>query len=125
GTLWLDESSEIGPELQAKLLRVLQEGQLERVGSSMTMQVDARVIATTNRDLSQSIASGHFRQDLYYRLNVLPIHLPPLRDRLEDVGLLAEHFLANVAQREGKDPKRFDDEAIRIMKRYHWPGNVR
>ena len=125
GTLMLDEISEIGPELQAKLLRVLQEGQFERVGSSMTMQVDVRVIATTNRDLSQSIAAGHFRQDLYYRLNVLPIHLPPLRDRLEDVGLLAEHFLAKVAAREGKDPKRFDDEAVRIMRRYHWPGNVR
>lgn len=125
GTLLLDEISEITPELQAKLLRVLQEGQFERVGSSMTMQVDVRVIATTNRDLTASIAAGEFRQDLYYRLNVLPIHLPPLRDRLVDVPLLAEFFLNKVAAREGRAPKRFDDEAVGLMQQYAWPGNVR
>ena len=125
GTLLLDEISEIGPELQAKLLRVLQEGQFERVGSSTTMDVDARVIATTNRDLSGAIASGQFRQDLFYRLNVLPIHLPPLRERAEDVPLLTEHFLRKVAMREGSEPKRFSDEAIEVLQRYRWPGNVR
>ncbi len=125
GTLLLDEISEITPELQAKLLRVLQEGQFERVGSSMTMEVNARVIATTNRDLSGAIANGQFRQDLYYRLNVLPIHLPPLRQRMEDIPLLTEHFLRKVARREGSEPKRFDDEALQVLKQYRWPGNVR
>jgi len=125
GTLFLDEISEIGPQLQAKLLRVLQEGQFERVGSSLTMQVDARVIATTNRDLSRSVGDGTFRQDLYYRLNVLPIHLPPLRQRLEDIPLLAEHFLAQVALREGREPKRLAEEALGVMAGYNWPGNVR
>ena len=125
GTLLLDEISEIGPELQAKLLRVLQEGQFERVGSSLTRQVDVRVIATTNRDLPQSVASGDFRQDLYYRLNVLPLHVPSLRERLTDVPLLAEHFLSTVALREGKEPKRFRAESIDLMMRYSWPGNVR
>lgn len=125
GTLLLDEISEISPQLQAKLLRVLQEGQFERVGASMSMHVDVRVIATTNRDLPQSVAKGEFRQDLFYRLNVLPITLPPLRDRLEDVPLLAEHFLRRVAMREGRLAKRFDDEALTLLQRYSWPGNVR
>ncbi len=125
GTLLLDEISEISPELQAKLLRVLQEGQFERVGSSLTMQVDVRVIATTNRNLTESVARGEFRQDLYYRLNVLPIHLPPLRERLEDIPLLAEHFLTLVANREGREPKRFDEAALKLMQQYSWPGNVR
>jgi len=125
GTLLLDEISEIGPQLQAKLLRVLQEGQFERVGASISLQVDVRVIATTNRDLTQSVETGDFRQDLYYRLNVLPIHLPPLRDRLEDIPLLADHFLQQVAQREGGEAKRFNDQALELMQRYRWPGNVR
>lgn len=125
GTLLLDEISEISPQLQAKLLRVLQEGQFERVGSSLTMQVDVRVIATTNRDLSRSVADGTFRQDLYYRLNVLPIPLPPLKDRGDDIPLLADHFLEQVALREGKEVKRFDAEAKELLKAYHWPGNVR
>ena len=125
GTLLLDEISEISPQLQAKLLRVLQEGQFERVGASMSMQVDVRVIATTNRDLTQSVAKGEFRQDLFYRLNVLPVTIPPLRDRLDDVPLLAEHFLSRVALREGRPAKRFDDEALKILQQYAWPGNVR
>lgn len=125
GTLLLDEISEIGPQLQAKLLRVLQEGQFERVGSSTTMKVDVRVIATTNRDLSRSVADGTFRQDLYYRLNVLPLTLPPLRDRADDVPALAEYFLSQLAMREGRDPKRFDVEAIDLLRGYPWPGNVR
>ncbi|MFW6031954.1 MAG: sigma-54-dependent transcriptional regulator, partial [Phycisphaeraceae bacterium] len=125
GTLLLDEISEISPELQAKLLRVLQEGQFERVGSSTSMDVDVRIIATTNRDLTQSIAAGEFRQDLYYRLNVLPIHLPPLRERPGDIPLLAEHFLSKLARREGREPRAFDDEALRLLESYDWPGNVR
>lgn len=125
GTLLLDEISEISPTLQAKLLRVLQEGQFERVGSSITMQVDVRVIATTNRDLSRSVTDGSFRQDLYYRLNVLPIPLPPLHQRGEDIVLLADHFLQQVALREGIEAKRFDEEAQLLLKAYHWPGNVR
>ncbi len=125
GTLLLDEISEIDVALQAKLLRVLQEGQFERVGSSMTMQVDVRVVATTNRDLAACVAAGTFRQDLYYRLNVLPLHLPPLRDRADDVPLLAEHFLQKVALREGREPRRFDEQAMALLQRYPWPGNVR
>jgi DNA-binding NtrC family response regulator len=125
GTLLLDEISEISPQLQAKLLRVLQERQFERVGSSLSMPLDVRVIATTNRALTQSVMAGEFREDLYYRLNVLPIHLPPLRDRSEDVPLLVEHFMMQTAMREGRESKQFDDEALRLMKRYRWPGNVR
>ena len=125
GTLMLDEISEIKPSLQAKLLRVLQEQQFERVGSSLTMQIDVRVIATTNRNLQSEVLTGAFRQDLFYRLNVLPIHLPPLRDRREDIPLLAEHFLTKVAMREGKEVKQFEDSAIDLMQGYSWHGNVR
>jgi len=125
GTLLLDEISEISPELQAKLLRVLQEQSFERVGSSMTMKVDVRVIATTNRDLAAAVAAGDFRQDLYYRLNVLPIVLPTLRQRGDDVPLLVEHFLMQLAMRDGREPKRFDAEAMGLMQAYSWPGNVR
>ena len=125
GTLLLDEISEISPQLQAKLLRVLQERQFERVGASLPMKVEVRVIATTNRDLSKAVADGSFRQDLYYRLNVLPISLPPLSQRGDDLTLLSEQFLAQVAQRDGREPKRFDTEAIQLLKQYSWPGNVR
>ena len=125
GTLLLDEVSEVDPRLQAKLLRVLQEGQFERVGSSTTMSVDVRILATTNRDLTRSVAEGSFRQDLYYRLNVLPIYLPPLRERGDDVPALASHFLKMIAQREGGEPKRLDDEAAEMLSRHTWPGNVR
>ncbi|MEM7577841.1 MAG: sigma-54 dependent transcriptional regulator [Planctomycetota bacterium] len=125
GTLLLDEISEIGPTLQAKLLRVLQEGQFERVGSSQTRKVDVRVVATTNRDLTRSVADGTFRQDLYYRLNVLPVALPPLRERLDDVPALAEHFLAMAARREGKPTKQLTDEALQLFRQHAWPGNVR
>ncbi len=125
GTLLLDEVSEISPELQAKLLRVLQEQSFERVGSSLTLNVDVRVIATTNRDLAAAVAAGDFRQDLYYRLNVLPIILPSLRQRTDDIPLLIEHFLLQLAMRDGREPKRFDDESIGLMQQYTWPGNVR
>jgi DNA-binding NtrC family response regulator len=125
GTLLLDEISEIAPRVQAKLLRVLQERSFERVGSSMSIGVDVRVVATSNRDLPKAASTGEFRQDLFFRLNVLPIHLPPLRDRLDDVPLLAGSFLAATAAREGKPAKRLDAAALETMQAYPWPGNVR
>jgi two-component system, NtrC family, response regulator HydG len=125
GTLLLDEISEIAPEIQAKLLRVLQERCFERVGSSATRCVDVRVIATTNRDLPAEVAKGRFREDLYFRLNVLPLHMPALRERSEDMPALAAHFLAEVAQREGKPVKRLDQHAAAMFATYAWPGNVR
>ena len=125
GTLLLDEISEIAPALQAKLLRVLQENAFERVGSSMTQQVDVRVIATTNRNLKEAVAEGKFRQDLYYRLNVVPVELPPLRQRVEDVPELCKHFLHAIAKREKSVFRHIEHEAVRYMQRYPWPGNVR
>jgi two-component system, NtrC family, response regulator HydG len=125
GTLLLDEVSEIGQHIQAKLLRVLQERAFERVGSSTTIGVDVRVVATSNRDLPQAVGRGEFRQDLFFRLNVLPIHLPPLRDRLEDVPLLARHFVAEICRREGRSPLEFETGAMALMQTYAWPGNVR
>jgi transcriptional regulator with GAF, ATPase, and Fis domain len=125
GTLLLDEVSEVSPQIQAKLLRVLQERAFERVGSSLTMGVEVRVIATSNRDLPAASTRGDFRQDLYFRLNVLPVPVPPLRERIEDVPLLAEHFAQEVCRREGRKPLRFDDRAISLLQSYAWPGNVR
>mgnify|MGYP000190006636 CR=1 FL=1 len=125
GTLLLDEISEIAPGLQAKLLRVLQENQFERVGSSLTQEVDVRVIATTNRNLSQAVAENRFRQDLFYRLNVVPIELPPLRKRLEDIPELCRHFLHQIAKRERSAFRHIEPEALRLLQRYDWPGNVR
>jgi len=125
GTLLLDEISEISPRVQAKLLRVLQERCFERVGSSLSMGIDVRVIATSNRDLPKAVARGDFRQDLFFRLNVLPIHLPPLRDRLEDIPALVQHFASQTARREGKPVRRFTDDCLASLKTYTWPGNVR
>lgn len=125
GTLLLDEVSEIGTPLQAKLLRILQERAFERVGSSVTIGVDVRVIATSNRELPREVAQGRFRQDLFFRLNVLPVHLPPLRDRAEDVPELAEHFVRLIAAREGREVPEIEPGAQRLMMGYLWPGNVR
>ncbi len=125
GTLLLDEISEIAPSLQAKLLRVLQESVFERVGSSMSQQVDVRVIATTNRDLEACVVDGKFREDLFYRLNVVPIELPPLRQRSEDVPELCRHFLHQMAKRENSAFRHIESEAVRLLQRYSWPGNVR
>lgn len=125
GTLLLDEISEIPPALQAKLLRVLQESAFERVGSSVTQRVDVRVIATTNRELEKAVAEGKFREDLFYRLNVVPVELPPLRERLEDVPELARHFLEQIARRERSVVRHLEPEAVRVLQRYAWPGNVR
>ncbi len=125
GTLLLDEISEIAPALQAKLLRVLQESSFERVGSSLTQTVDVRVVATTNRDLEAAVDEGEFRRDLFYRLNVVPIDLPPLRQRVEDIAELCRHFLHGVAKREQNAFRHIEPEAIRVMQKYPWPGNVR
>lgn len=125
GTLLLDEISEVSTRIQAKLLRVLQERVIERVGSSLSIGVDVRVVATSNRDLPKAISRGDFRQDLFFRLNVLPIHLPPLRDRLEDVPTLAGHFVSEIARRDGKGEVSFTPDALAVLSGYHWPGNVR
>ncbi len=125
GTILLDEISEIELPLQAKLLRVLQERCFERVGSSATQHVDVRVIATSNRDLQREVAAGTFREDLYYRLAVVPLEVPPLRARAGDVPLLAEHFLARSAKRLNREPCRLDSAALELLCQYHWPGNVR
>jgi DNA-binding NtrC family response regulator len=125
GTLLLDEISEMDPPLQAKLLRVLQEGQFERVGSSVTRTVDVRVIATTNRELAHWVRQGKFREDLYFRLSVLPLYLPRLCERREDIPELAEYFLKRNARMDGRPLKRFDPAAMEIMTAYDWPGNVR
>ena len=125
GTLLLDEVSEVGPATQAKLLRVLQERAFERVGSSLPIGVDVRVIATSNRDLPRAVSRGDFRQDLFFRLNVLPIHLPPLRDRVEDVPPLAAHFIASICRREGREPMTLEPGALDLLRSYSWPGNVR
>ncbi len=125
GTLFLDEVGEIPVDHQGKLLRVLQEGRFERVGDETTRRVDVRVIAATNRDLQQEVASGHFRRDLFYRLSVFPIVLPPLRERADDLPRLATHFLEQAAQRYGRHGLRLSARAIKMLEAYTWPGNVR
>jgi transcriptional regulator with GAF, ATPase, and Fis domain len=125
GTILLDEVTEISLPLQAKLLRVLQEKSFERVGSSQTRSVDVRVLATTNRDLHREVSEGRFREDLYFRLAVVPLHVPPLRERREDFLPLAEHFLGLAAQRLGIDPCRLSSDAIELLQASTWPGNVR
>lgn len=124
GTLFLDEIGEISPAFQAKLLRVLQEGELQRVGGSKTIKVDVRIIAATNRDLEADVAAGEFREDLYYRLNVMPIQVPPLCDRLEDVPTLAETLVLRLAKRQERE-LQLKDCAVRLLIQYNWPGNVR
>ncbi len=125
GTILLDEISEISPKVQAKLLRVLQEREFERVGGNKTIKVDVRVVATTNRDLMKSVENGDFRQDLYYRLNVFPIHVPPLRERQGDVTLLAKTFAQQFARKHGIKLTGFEDDVLRSLESHSWPGNVR
>jgi len=125
GTLFLDEVGDLSPGLQIKLLRVLQEREFERVGGASTLKVDVRLIAATNVELEKLIASGRFRQDLYYRLNVFPIHIPPLRERKTDILQLADHFVEKYGRANGKQVRRISTPAIDMLMSYHWPGNVR
>src|SRR5512134_3279169 len=125
GTIFLDEIADMSLKTQAKVLRVLQEQVMEAVGGSTRIKVDARVLAATNKDLTEEIRAGRFREDLYFRLNVVPIFVPPLRERPEDVQLLADHFMALLAREYGRRPKTFEAEAVSVLRRYAWPGNVR
>jgi transcriptional regulator with PAS, ATPase and Fis domain len=125
GTLFLDEVAEMSPSIQPKLLRVLQEQQFERVGGTRTIAVDVRVVAATNKDLAEAMVGKSFREDLYYRLNVFPIHIPPLRERQEDINPLAESFARKIASRMGRRFRQISPEAQSLLHSYHWPGNVR
>ena len=125
GTIFLDEIGDLSPSTQVKLLRVLQEREFERVGSNVPLKCDVRVVAATSRDLEASIEAGKFRQDLYYRLNVFPIYIPPLRERKADLLQLADHFLEKYTKRAGKKIQRISTAAIDMLMAYHWPGNVR
>jgi len=125
GTLFLDEIGDISPAVQIRLLRVLQERTFERVGGDMSITVNVRVVTATNRNLEEGMRDGKFREDLYYRLNVFPIYLPPLRERKSDILLLAEHFLRKYSDVYGKNIRRISTTAINMMMSYHWPGNVR
>ena len=125
GTVFLDEIGEIAPSAQIKLLRVLQSQKFERVGGEKTLTVDVRILAATNKELLQEVQKGSYREDLFYRLNVIPIHLPPLRTRRNDIPLLARHFLRRFGVEQNKDIQDFSSEAMRLLLDYHWPGNVR
>jgi transcriptional regulator with GAF, ATPase, and Fis domain len=125
GTLFLDEIGEMPLELQVKLLRALQEKEIERVGGKSTIKTDVRIIAATNRDLEKLVEEGKFRIDLYYRLDIFPIHLPPLRERREDIPLLASHFIFRFAKKSGRKIKNLNNQALKELMQYHWPGNIR
>jgi len=125
GTIFLDEVNSMAPALQTKLLRVLQERHIRRVGETKSLPINVRVVAAANEALSEKIKGGGFREDLYYRLAVIPLELPPLRDRLEDVPLLVNHFLAKNATQSSTEPKRIESKALELLGRYSWPGNVR
>lgn len=125
GTLFLDEIGDMSPDAQAKVLRALEQGVITRVGGSKAIQVDVRVIAATNKDLSEEIEEGGFREDLFYRLNVVPVHLPPLRERRDDIPMLIQHFADIMTRREGMSPRSFETAAIERLQALTWPGNVR
>lgn len=125
GTIFLDEIGDLSPALQVKLLRVLQEKEFERVGGTSSIKVDVRVLAATNKNLEEAIQKGTFREDLYFRLNVVPIHLPPLRERREDIEKLVMHFLQKYSAETGKEVKHIDPQALEMLRKYAWPGNVR
>jgi len=125
GTLFLDEVGEISPSAQVKLLRVLQEGEIERLGGTQTLPVDVRLVAATNKDLKREVAEARFREDLFYRLNVVEVRIPSLASRREDIPLLADHFLRRYAAKNGKPVRAFSREALQILENYAWPGNVR
>lgn len=125
GTIFLDEIGEMDLSLQVKILRVLQEKEIERVGGSGVKKVDVRIIAATNRDLEAEVQAGRFREDLFYRLNVIPIHLPPLRERGGDIAILADHFITHFSRKNGRKKLGFSPEVRRVLEHYSWPGNVR
>ncbi|MBN1675156.1 MAG: sigma-54-dependent Fis family transcriptional regulator [Kiritimatiellae bacterium] len=125
GTIFLDEVANVGPNIQGKLLRVIQERQIVKVGSSQIVEVDVRIIAATNKDLQEEMKQGRFKEDLFYRLSVIPIHIPPLRQRREDIPLLAEHFLKKYCARRKKEIGGISAEALRALEGHDWPGNVR
>jgi two-component system nitrogen regulation response regulator NtrX len=125
GTIFLDEIGDMSPKTQAKVLRVLQEQEVERIGSARTIKVDVRVIAATNKDLEEAIARGEFREDLFFRLNVIPIVVPPLRERRDDIPLLIQHFARLTSEDHNLKPKRFDNRAVESLQRYRWRGNIR
>jgi transcriptional regulator with GAF, ATPase, and Fis domain len=125
GTIFLDEIAEMSPPLQAKLLRVLQEKSVTPVGGNRAIQVDARVITATNKDLDEEVSEGRFRSDLFFRLNVIPIRIPPLRDRRDDIPLLVEHFVGKYNREKGRALEGVRPESLEILRRYTWPGNVR
>ena len=125
GTIFLDEVGELLPETQVALLRVLQEREFERVGGTQPIRIDVRVIAATNRDLGAAVANGSFRQDLFYRLNVFPIEVPPLRERQDDILMLVEYFVHRYATRAGKTIRSIDKKTLDLLQAYDWPGNIR
>jgi transcriptional regulator with PAS, ATPase and Fis domain len=125
GTLFLDEITEISQSVQVKLLRAIQEREIRRVGDTRDVKVDVRLIAASNRDLVKAVADGVLREDLYYRLNVIPIHLPPLRERTEDIPLLVAYFIGRIAKDVGKRISGISPDGLAVLERYHWPGNIR
>jgi transcriptional regulator with GAF, ATPase, and Fis domain len=125
GTLFLDEVGDMSPSTQAKILRVLQEHEFERLGGTRTLRVDVRIIAATNRNLTQMVQEGRFREDLFYRLNVVSVEMPPLRDRKEDIAALAEFFVHRFAGELKKRVERIDPDALKVLMRHNWPGNIR
>jgi transcriptional regulator with GAF, ATPase, and Fis domain len=125
GTLFLDEIGEMPLQVQSKILRVLQEGEFSRVGGNETLQTDVRIVCATNKNLEDEVSKRTFREDLFYRLNVVRIHIPPLRQRVEDIRLLAEYFLHKIANRKHTPPLKLSEEAARVLESYPWPGNVR
>ncbi|KJU87724.1 sigma-54 dependent transcriptional regulator [Candidatus Magnetobacterium bavaricum] len=125
GTILLDEIGELHPTLQVKLLRIIQEREFERVGGTKTLKIDVRILAATNKNLEIATKNGDFREDLFYRLNVIPVFLPPLRERKDDLPVLTEHFMTGFCSKQGKEPLKITPEAVDLMMKHHWPGNVR
>jgi two-component system, NtrC family, response regulator AtoC len=125
GTLFLDEIGDMGPKMQAQILRVLQDGEMRPVGGTEAIRVDVRLVCATNRDLDAEVKAGRFREDLYFRINVVTIRMPPLRDRAGDIPILVRHFIAKIARREGRVEASVSPEALDVLTRYAWPGNVR
>jgi formate hydrogenlyase transcriptional activator len=125
GTIFLDEIAELSPEIQVSLLRVLQEKEFERVGGNRTIKTDVRVIAATNKDLWREVSESRFRMDLFYRLNVFPVHVPPLRERVNDIPVLVDYFAVRLAARTGKKISQIEKRSLDAMQRYSWPGNIR